>query len=218
MAANKVGVLGSGIVGEVLANGFLKHGYQVMRGSRDPGKLAAWRQAAGPAASTGTFEEAARFGGMLVLAVKGAAAAEVLRQAGAANLAGKVVVDTTNPIAEVPPTNGVLHFTTDLERSLMEQLQAAHPQARLVKAFSCVGNAVMVNPDFGGPRATMFICGNDAAAKAEVQGVLAKFGWEWEDCGGAEAARAIEPLCILWCIRGFRENRWTHAFKLLGRK
>ena len=72
-----------------------------------------------------------------------------------------------------------------------------------------------MNPDFGGMRPTMFICGNDAAAKATVTRILDQFGWETEDMGGVEAARAIEPLCMLWCIPGFIRNQWTHAFKLL---
>jgi predicted dinucleotide-binding enzyme len=215
MANRKVAVLGSGIVGEVLANGFLKHGDEVMRGSREPGKLAAWKQAAGRGASTGTFEQAARFGELVVLAVKGTAAEAAVRQAGPGNLAGKAVVDTTNPIAEAPPANGVLQFFTGPNDSLMERLQRCAPEAHFVKAFSSVGNALMVNPDFGGQEPSMFICGNDAAAKAQVGEVLERFGWEVEDMGGVEAARAIEPLCMLWCIPGFLANRWNHAFKLL---
>ena len=73
----------------------------------------------------------------------------------------------------------------------------------------------MVNPEFGGAKPTMFICGADDAAKGEVKSLLADFGWEIEDMGGVQAARAIEPLAMLWCIPGFRENRWSHAFKLL---
>lgn len=211
----RVAVLGSGKVGEVLANGFLKHGYEVMRGSRDPGKLAAWKSGAGAKAATGTFGDAAAWGEMVVLAVKGIAAEAVLDFAGAANLSGKVVIDTTNPIAEQPPTNGTLHFFTTLEDSLMERLQRKVPAARFVKAFSSVGNAQMVNPQLPGGPPTMFICGNDDAARAEVTKILVQFGWEIEDLGTAEAARAIEPLCMLWCIPGFRENRWTHAYKVL---
>ena len=82
-------------------------------------------------------------------------------------------------------------------------------------AFSCVGNALMVDPDFGGPKPTMFICGNDGGAKQEVTAILTEFGWETEDMGTAEAARAIEPLAMLWCIPGFLHNRWSHALKLL---
>lgn len=211
----RVAVLGSGKVGEVLANGFLKHGYEVMRGSREPAKMNDWKSAAGAGASLGTFAEAAGWGELVVVAVKGTAAESALALAGAANLAGKVVVDTCNPIADAPPTNGVLHYFTTLEDSLMERLQRRVPAARFVKAFSCVGNAYMVNPQLRGGPPTMFICGNDAAAKAEVVTILRQFGWDIEDLGAVEAARAIEPLCILWCLPGLTQNRWTHAFKLL---
>jgi predicted dinucleotide-binding enzyme len=216
MKLKRVGVLGSGTVGEVLAGGFRKHGYEVMRGSRDPAKLREWRDASGPSARTGTFEETAAFGDLVVLAVKGSAAEASVRQC-AAEMAGKPVIDATNPIAEGPPVNGVLRFFTSLDESLMERLQRLAPAARFVKAFSCVGNAFMVDPDFGGVRPTMFICGNDPAAKEAVRAVLDRFGWETEDMGAVEAARAIEPLCILWCIPGLREGRWSHAFKLLRR-
>jgi predicted dinucleotide-binding enzyme len=213
--ATKVGVLGSGKVGDVLSNGFLKHGYEVMRGSRDPAKLAAWKAGAGPGASTGSLADAARFGEIVVLAVKGTAAEEAVKQAGPAALAGKVVIDTTNPISDAPPTHGVLHYFTSLEQSLMERLQNLAPDARFVKAFNSVGNTFMVDPDFGGVKPTMFICGNDANAKARVQEVLATFGWEWDDIGGVEGARAIEPLCILWCAPGFNRGQWNHAYKVL---
>jgi predicted dinucleotide-binding enzyme len=139
----------------------------------------------------------------------------VLKLCGVENLAGKTVIDTTNPIADKPPVNGVLSFFTSLDDSLMERLQRQAPAAHFVKAFSCVGNARMVDPDFGGQKPTMFICGNSKAAKQEVETILDRFGWEIEDLGAAEAARAIEPLCILWCIPGFLENRWTHAYKVL---
>jgi 8-hydroxy-5-deazaflavin:NADPH oxidoreductase len=211
---HKVAVLGSGVVGETLADGFLKHGHQVMRASRDPKKLADWKAKAGNNASTGTFAEGASFGDIIVLAVKGSAAAAALEQAGA-GIEGKVVIDTTNPIADAAPENGVLKYFTTLDDSLLERLQKQFPKARLVKAFSSVGNAFMVNPDFGGTKPTMFICGNDSSAKEQVTGVLDKFGWETEDMGAATAARAIEPLCILWCIPGLSGRGWTHAFKLL---
>jgi hypothetical protein len=212
---NRIAVLGTGKVGDALSDGFLKHGYEVMRGSRDPDRLATWKQGAGPRAATGTFAEASRWGELVVLAVKGTAAESVLDLAGAESLAGKVVIDTTNPIAEVPPTNGVLHFFTTLEDSLMERLQRRVPAARFVKAFSCVGNALMVDPKLPGGPPTMFICGDDATAKAEVSAILERFGWEIEDLGAIEAARAIEPLCILWCIPGFTRGRWSHAYKVL---
>ncbi len=212
----RVGVLGSGVVGQVLADGFLKHGHEVMRGSRDPAKLAAWKAVAGPKARTGTFEESARFGDLVVLAVKGTAAEAIVRSSAAA-LAGRTVIDTTNPIADAPPVDGVIQLFTGPNDSLMERLQKAAPDARFVKAFSCVGNALMVNPQLPGGKPTMFIAGADADAKRQVTQVLERFGWEVEDMGAPAAARAIEPLCQLWCIPGFRQNRWTHAFKLLSR-
>jgi predicted dinucleotide-binding enzyme len=213
----KVAVLGSGPVGQVLADGFLRHGYAVVRGSRDPDKLEGWRVSAGPNASVGTFAEAAGAAEIVVLAVKGSAAEAVVDLCGAGALAGKVVIDTTNPIADAPPVNGVLKYFTSLDESLMERLQRRAPAARFVKAFSLVGNTLMVNPDLPGGPPTMFLCGNDPAARAVVRGILDQFGWESEDLGAAEAARAIEPLCMLWCIPGFTQNRWTHAFKLLRR-
>jgi predicted dinucleotide-binding enzyme len=211
----KIGVLGSGVVGETLANGFLRHGYEVMRGSREPRKLAAWKEKAGGKAQLGSLPDAAKFGEIVVLAVKGTAAESAIEQAGIANLAGKVVIDTTNPIADEAPQNGVLRFFTTLADSLFERLQRKAPHVKLVKAFSCVGSAWMVNPEFAGQKPTMFICGNDEGAKAQVQRILDQFGWETEDMGAVEAARAIEPLCMLWCIPGLRQNRWSHAFKLL---
>jgi 8-hydroxy-5-deazaflavin:NADPH oxidoreductase len=210
----KIGVLGSGDVAKTLAGGFLKHGHQVTIGSRTPDKLADWATE-NPTGSTGTFAEAAAFGELLVLAVKGTAAMDALRLAGAKNLAGKTVVDACNPIADAPPVNGVLQFFTNHQESLMERLQREFAGANLVKAFNSVGAPSMVNPQFPGGKPTMFICGNNEAAKKQVSGILDQFGWETADMGGAEAARAVEPLCMLWCIPGFLRNEWTHAFKLL---
>jgi predicted dinucleotide-binding enzyme len=212
----KVGVLGSGDVAKSLAAGFIKHGHQVVLGTRDTGKLKDFIASHQGARAT-SFAEAAKFGDVVVLAVKGSAAANALKSAGANNLAGKPVIDATNPIADAPPQNGVLRFFTNLDQSLLEQLQSAFPDAHLVKAFNSVGNAAMVNPEFPGGKPTMFICGNDDNAKATVRGICEQFGWEVADMGKAEAARAIEPLCMLWCIPGFIRNDWFHAFKLLHR-
>jgi predicted dinucleotide-binding enzyme len=211
----KIAVLGSGQVGQVLADGFLGHGYEVMRASREPSKLGSWKVAAGLKAQVGTFAEAAKWADGVVLAVKGAAAEAAIEQAGFENLTNKTVMDATNPIADAPPQHGVLRFFTDLNESLMERLQKKVPAAHFVKVFSCVGNAFMVNPKLPGGPPTMFICGNDPGAKAQVRKVLDQFGWDTADMGTVEAARAIEPLCMLWCIPGLTQNSWTHAFKLL---
>jgi predicted dinucleotide-binding enzyme len=209
----KVGVLGSGTVGQTLAAGFLKHGHEVMIGTREPAKLADWNKA-NPKARLGSSSDAAAFGEVIVLTVKGNAAAAVLRSAG--NIKGKTVIDTCNPIADAPPDHGVLQFFTGPNESLMEQLQKEFPDAHLIKAFNSVGAPQMVNPQYGGGvRPTMFICGNHDEAKKAVTGILNQFGWEIADMGTVQAARAIEPLCMLWCILGFTKNERTHAFKLL---
>jgi len=213
----KVGILGSGDVAKALAGGFLKHSHEVMLGTRTPAKLAQWRTQ-NPKGRVGSFAEAAMFAELVVLAVKGNAAAEALRSAGTGNLSGKPVIDSTNPIEDSPPVNGVLKFFTNLDESLMERLQHEFQGARFVKAFNSVGSDSMVNPQFADGKPTMFICGNDEAAKKTVSGILDSFGWETADMGKAEAARAIEPLCMLWCISGFLRNEWTHAFKLLTQK
>ena len=210
----KVGVLGSGDVAKVLAAGFLKHGHDVMMGTRSAAKLADW-ETKNPTGRVGSFDDAAKFADLVVLAVKGTAAADALRAAGAENLTGKPVIDATNPLADAPPKNGVLSFFTNLNESLMEILQTEFQGTRFVKAFNSVGNARMVNPQFEGGKPTMFICGNDDGAKKAVTGILDQFGWETADMGKVEAARAIEPLCMLWCIPVFIRNQSTHAFKLL---
>src|SRR5262245_35202472 len=127
----KIGVIGSGDVAKVLASGFLKHGHGVVIGTRDPAKLKEWSEQ-NPSAHVGSFSDAAAFGEVVVLAVKGLVAAEALRAAGASNLAGKPLIDATNPIAEVPPQNGVLQFFSSLNESLMERLQREFPDARMV--------------------------------------------------------------------------------------
>ena len=211
----KVGIISSGVVAQTLGAGFLKHGHEVALGTRDPAKLKDWA-AKHKGAAVRSMPEAAAFGEVVVLAVAGQAALEALKQAGAGALAGKTVIDACNPIGGGPPANGVLSYFTPQNESLMEQLQKAYPSAHFVKAFNSVGNGQMVNPHFAGGRPTMFICGGDANAKKAVAQILDQFGWETEDMGAVEAARAIEPLCKLWCIPGVGKGDWSpHAFKLL---
>ncbi len=211
----KVGIIGSGAVGQTLAKAFKSEGYEVILGTRNPAKAEVVKFNTETGIDIGTFDETAKFGGLLVLCTKGGAAQEALTLAGIENLNGKVIIDTTNPIAPLPPTNGVLRYTTTLDNSLMEQLQQFTPEAKFVKAFSSVGNNLMYKPALQGGKPTMFICGNDEAAKQTVTQILDSFGWETEDSGKAEAARAIEPLCMLWCIQGFLKNDWNYAFKVL---
>lgn len=214
MKTNKIGILGSGVVGQSLGSGFIKHGYRVMVGTRNAAKLSEWNETASENGTVGSFAETAAFGDIIVLAVKGSAAKEVLELAGTENLNSKTIIDASNPIEDTPPENGVLKFFTNLDESLMEQLQNAFPATHFVKAFNSINSAYMVDPPFES-KPTMFICGNDGNAKKTVIEILDQFGWDIEDMGKIEAARAIEPLCMLYCIPGIRENRWTHAFKLL---
>ncbi len=210
----KVGILGSGEVGKALAKGFLKNGYQVAIGSDHPEKLAEFKRE-NPEMETATFEQAAQSGDIVVVCVKGTVAEKIVEKV-KRHITGKTVIDTTNPIADAPPQNGVLKYFTSLEESLMERLQKIAPDAQFVKAFNSIGSALMVNPEFGDDtKPTMFICGNNDDAKKKVHEILEKFGFEVEDMGNVESARAIEPLCILWCIPGFLRNEWSHAFKLL---
>lgn len=211
----KIGIIGSGSVAQTLAAGFAAHGHAVMVGTREPGKLADWA-AAHPSVQVGGLADTAAFGELAVLAVKGTAAEAALRGADAGrHLAGKLVIDATNPIADLPPEQGVLRFFTTLDDALMERLQKAFPALKLVKAFNSVGTGLMIDPQLAGGRPTMFIAGDDAGAKAQATALLAEVGWDAADMGGAVAARAIEPLCMLWCIPGFLRNDWMHAFKLL---
>ncbi|HXI43082.1 MAG TPA: NAD(P)-binding domain-containing protein [Bryobacteraceae bacterium] len=213
----RVGILGTGDVGRALGRAFAQLGHQVKMGSREPKneKATAWAVETGPAASTGTFAESAQFAEVAVLCTLWSGTENALRLAGPQNLAGKVLIDATNPLVfspGAPPALALGH--TD---SGGEQVQRWAPQARVVKAFNTVGNAHMFKPQFPGGPPDMFICGNDAAAKTTVTDILTAFGWNTVDMGGIEGARLLEPMCVLWVLYGMRTNTWNHAFKLLRR-
>jgi len=214
----KIGVIGSGQVGRTLATALLKENHEIMLGTRDVSNPAVISWRAHPDNQNGlvgTFGEAAAFGEAIVVAVKGTKAIDALELAGLGNFSGKLVIDVTNPIADAPPVNGVLSFFTNTNESLMELIQGRIPDARVVKAFNSVGSDFMYKPAFSDGWPSMFICGNDDEAKEVVKDILTSFGWDTEDMGKAEAARAIEPLCILWCIPGFLRNDWFHAFRVM---
>lgn len=204
----RIAVLGSGVVGVTLANGLQGAGHDVALGSRAGGEIEGWD------GRVGTFAELAADAEVAVLCVKGSVA-EALVGSLTAELEGTVVLDTTNPIGSAPPVDGVLSWFTGPDESLLERLQAAAPGAHFVKAFNSVGAGRMVHPHYAEGRPSMFICGNDPDARAVVGTLAAELGWQVEDLGMASAARAIEPLCRLWCIPGFVNGEWTHAFKLL---
>ena len=214
----KVGIIGSGPVGQAIGKGLVNLGHDVMVGSREPKseKVTAWVETNGKHASSGTFEETAKFGDMIVLATLWAGTESALKLAGHNNFSGKVVIDTTNPLLfgkqNEPPRLALGH--TD---SAGEQVQRWLPDAKIVKAFNMVGNAHMVNPQFPGGPPDMFICGNDKEAKEKVTDILKAFGWIVTDIGGIEGARELEPLCILWVKYVFIKDGWNHAFKMLSK-
>ena len=213
----KIGILGSGAVGKALAIGFTAEGNEVMLGTRDPkaSKITEWLSGAGKGITAGTFGETAKFGEMIVLCPLYRAIDEVIELAGKKNFEGKIVIDTTNPIAEEPPVNGVLKYVKIAEGSAGEHIQSMLPNSHVVKTFNSIGSGYMYKPKFDDGQPTMFICGNNEEAKNEVTGILQNFGWDVMDSGGIEASNALEGLCIIWCARGFREGQWNHAFKLL---
>lgn len=214
MEKKKIGIIGSGIVAKTIGTGLLGHGHSVTLGTRDADKLYDWKSV-NPGAKVKSFTETVKENDLIILAVKGSAAISALQLVGEDLLKGKTVIDTTNPIeSDVPPSNGVLKFFTNLDESLHEQIQHAFPNTHFVKAWNSVGSAYMIDPKFES-KPSMFICGNDENAKQEVIEYLESVGWEALDFGQAESARAIEPLCMLWCIPGMQNGQWSHAFKLL---
>jgi predicted dinucleotide-binding enzyme len=211
----KIGILGTGNVGQALGAGFVSLGHEVMMGSRDAknDKMREWVLKTGAGAKGGTFAEAAAFGDLLVLATLWSATEAILDAAGRASFSGKVVFDVTNPLRfepNAPPALAVGH--TD---SGGEVVQRWLPDAKVVKVYNSVGNAHMVRPDFPGGPPDMFLCGNDAGAKKTTSEIVKAFGWNPVDVGGIELSRALEPLCILWVTYGMKTGSWSHAFKLL---
>jgi 8-hydroxy-5-deazaflavin:NADPH oxidoreductase len=218
MKATKIGVLGTGDVGRALGRGFTSRGHEVKIGSREPGseKVSAWVRENGSRASSGLFDEAAAFGDIVVLATLWAGTKSAIDLARPDNLAGKLVIDATNPLDlshGFPPSLAVGH--TD---SGGESVQRWLPKSLVVKCFNIIGNPFMVDPKFEGGPPDMWIAGNDEGAKRKVGEILRDFGWpDPIDLGGIEGARLLEPLCILWTLYGVRTNTWKHAFKLLRR-
>jgi 8-hydroxy-5-deazaflavin:NADPH oxidoreductase len=212
----KIGVLGTGQVGKALATGFASRDHEVMIGSRNAAKGQAVARELGGGVAGGTFAEVASWCELGVLATPWSGTENAIDLAGADNLAGKVVIDVTNPLVfreGAAPELALGH--TD---SGGEQVQRWLPGARVVKAFNIVGNPYMVDPDLPGGPPDMFIAGDDTDAKAAVTEILESFGWPGAlDLGGIEAARYLEPMAMVWIVHGFRAGSWDHAFKLLRR-
>lgn len=216
MRAMKVGILGSGPVGQSLGRGFAARGHDVKIGTRTPGseKLKKWRQQAGGASSTGTFAQAAAHGEILVHAILGTAAEDVVRLAGPDNFTGKILIDVTNPLdfsRGMPP--GLFVGTTD---SLGERIQRELPKAKVVKCFNIVNNETMIDPANTGTKPTMMFCGDDEGAKRTVSELLRDFGWDdMLDLGGIDGARWLEALVPLWVRATTKRGTWTLAFKVV---
>jgi len=210
-----VGILGSGDVGQSLGAGFANHGHDVKMGSRTPDsdKIKKWVIKTGSHTTAGTYKESAKFANIAVLATLWSGTRNAIDLAEADSLAGKVVIDVTNPLVfkqDAPPELAIGH--TD---SGGEQVQRWLPKSYIVKAFNIVGHAQMINPNFPGGPPDMFICGNNEKAKQTVTEICSTFGWNTIDIGDITGARLLEPLCILWVTYGFHTGTWDHAFKLL---
>jgi len=211
-----IGIVGSGAVGRTLGAGFVARGHRVMIGSREPGRqeLLDWRAENGPDALLGSNLEAARFGELLVFAIKWSGARNAFELAGGAQyFAEKVVIDTSNPIGQ--DSAGKMMLVVEPDTSAAEQIQSWMPDAKLVKAFSWVGYRSMVDPCFSEGPASGFLCGDDADAKAIVANILREFGWDPIDMGALSAARALEPLVLLWMAYGRTHGTWDHAVRLV---
>jgi len=208
----KVGILGSGDVGKSFAKAFGALGHDVVIGSRSPEKLSDFVGGEGDRVTSGTFEDAARSGDLIVLATHGMATEEAISMAGKQNFDHKVVIDATNPLDF---SGGAPRLAIGHTDSLGEQIQRFIPNARVVKAFNTVGNPLFFKPDLPGGPPDMFIGGNDADAKKLVSQVCEAFGWGVVDLGGIEASRYLEPMCMAWVVHGVISGTWLHAFKLL---
>ncbi len=207
-ADRRVGILGSGDVAKSLGRGFARLGYDVRLGSREPSKLDDWKREVGARASAGTLAEAAEHGELLVVATHGSGTEAAIDLAGPQRFAGKLVLDTTNPIEFAGPSPGLFLGRTD---SLGEHVQRRLPDAKVVKCFNTVGHAQMVNPKFANGPTRMWICGNDPGAKRETERLLQAFGWTGAlDVGGIEAARWLEGLLPLWFLAGQSLGTWQH--------
>ena len=211
----KIGILGSGDVGKALATGFVAQGHDVVMGTRDPSKLQDFANEHQGRVRAGSFEDAARFGELNVIATLFAGTKDALDLAGPANFAGKPTIDATNPLTF--EEGKMPQLSMGFDDSAGEQVQRWLPDAKVVKAFNIIGSPYMIDPEFPGGPPTMFIAGNDDAAKKTVAGIIESFGWQNEvvDMGGIEESRVLEPLCILWVHYGIRTGTWKHAIKML---
>lgn len=205
----KIGIIGSGSVGTTLAPAFAERKHDVVLGTRHPDD----HRRLEPAVRVGSFADAAMHGDVVILAVRWSAIDDVLASAGTGNLAGKVLVDTSNPLtyADGRPTGIVM----PAEGSAAQRLARLVPGARIVKAFNTVGAGLMVAPQLPGGPPDMFVCGDDAAAKGIVAGLCAELAYPALDVGPLARAPQLEHLAWPWISIAMTGAYKTHAFALL---
>jgi len=213
----KIGIIGSGVVGQALGKAFATLGHDVQIGTRHPDdtKLLLWMTETAGKGSIASDGEASQFGEIVVLATAWSGTENAIKLADPRHFAGKIVIDATNPLQ--PKPGGPPGLAVSGNDSAGEQVQRWLPGAKVVKAFNIVGNAHMFRPNFPGGPPDMFIAGEDAGAKKKVTDLLHAMGWNVIDAGGIASSRYLEALAMLWIIYGFSTNGWNHAFKLLKR-
>jgi len=223
----KVGIFGTGIVGRLLAEKFVADGYEVMIGTRNVQNTLAknepdiigtppykqWQEK-NTKVKLGNFADAAKFGEIIFISTFGDVAINAIDMAGKENFAGKIVIDTTNPLDlsnGIPPG-----FSGTVGNSLGEQIQKSLPHAKVVKAFNTLSMHIVVNPQREEGDPVLLIAGNDENAKKSVREIAKGWGWkDIVDLGGISESFFLESFALLWIRYAFKNNSWTHAFALL---
>ncbi|HVB03520.1 MAG TPA: NAD(P)-binding domain-containing protein [Chitinophagaceae bacterium] len=215
----KIGILGSGMVGQTIGSALIRAGHEIRIGTGHPEKadLVKWAQENRSAASISTFAQTAAFGEICFLCTNWAGTENALKLAGAAQFTDKLVLDVTNPLKNMAPdAQGRLSFHTAPGISGGLQVQKWLPHAKVVKALNSIGFMYMDHPYFEEGNPTMFIAGNDETAKKSAAHLLHQLGWEdVQDIGNIDMSDSLEELCRIWCAIGFRTGSWTHAFRLV---
>jgi NADPH-dependent F420 reductase len=210
----KIGILGSGVVGQQLGLGLIRLGHDVMIGTRNPDKLNEWKNNAGIKASVGSFDEAAKSGYVIVLATRWEGTKNTIEMAGNSNFSGKILIDVTNPLdfsKGFPPG-----MDASFGNSAGEQIQRWLPDTKVVKAFNIIGASTMCNPKMEEGIPDLFIAGNDTEAKKQVTSFAKEWGWEnVYDTGDITQAYWLETLTMLWINFAHSHSQFNHAFKLL---
>ncbi len=210
----KIGIIGSGTVGQQLGLGFIRLGHEVKIGTRSVDKLKDWINQAGEKASTGSPAEASKFGELLVLATSWEGTEGAIKIAGKENFSGKILIDVTNPLdfSQGPPPK----IAVSPGNSGGEQIQKMLPKTKVVKAFNIISAYIMIKPGREEGDPDLFIAGNDSEAKQKVTSLAEELGWKSViDMGDLSQSYWLETLAMMWIYYGFKNNSWSHAFKLL---